>query len=241
MSDIQTLAARRRTFILLLGGITAALTAIHLVLQAVRFIEGNDYMFGLTPLFDLDAEGNIPTLFSTILLLTCAGLLAYVATHARQRNDSDAPRWMVLAAGFLFMAIDEFAKVHELLDKPMQSLMGDAAGGALSYTWVVPYSIIVLALGAYFLKFLWRLPAATRWRFMLAGTIYVGAALGIEFLEGAQASAAGEGSIGYATLTTIQEILEMSAAILFLDALLRYIHDRGITVAPHPGQASHVR
>lgn len=233
VSDIQRLAASRRGVVQRLAGIAALLVAVHLVLQAVRFIDGNDYLFGLTPLFDLDAEGNLPTFYSTVLLLACAALLAIVAGHARRHGDADATRWAVLAAGFLFMAIDEFAKVHELLDAPVQSLLGEAAHGWLLYAWVLPYALAVLALGAWYLPFLLRLPPDTRLRFCIAGAIYVGAALGIEFLEGMQAEAHGEDSLGYALLTTVQEVLEMTGLILFVDALLRHVAAHGIAVAAH--------
>lgn len=237
VSDIQRLAASRRGVVTRLAGIAATLVAIHLVLQAVRFIDGNDYLFGLTPLFDLDAEGNLPTFYSTVLLLSCAGLLAIVAGHARRHDEIDATRWAVLAAGFLFMAVDEFAKVHELLDAPVQSLLGESAQGWLLYAWVVPYALAVLALGAWYLPFLRRLPPATRLRFCIAGAIYVGAALGIEFLEGMQAEAQGEDSLGYAVLTTVQETLEMTGLILFLDALLRHVAAHGIAATAHGSAA----
>lgn len=232
MSDIQRLAAGRRKFIAWVAGIAAALAAIHVALQLLRFIGHHDYVWGLTPLFDLDLEGNIPTLFQTLLLLACAGLLAHIATVERQRGGRHAWPWTILATGFLFMAVDEFAKIHELVDAPMQALLGDRASGWLLYTWVVPYALIVLGLGLYFLRFLRDLPRATAIRFVVAGAVYVGAALGIEFLEGAHAQVHGEQSAGYVVLTTIQEILEMTGLVLFMDALLRHIHEHGIAFAP---------
>ena len=232
MSDIQRLADCRHRITGWLAVVAATLTILHIALQAIRFIDGNDYLYGLTPLFDLDAEGNLPTFFSTVLLLACCGVLAIVAAHARRHGDGDATRWTVLAAGFLFMAIDEFTKLHELMDAPMQALMGETASGWLLYTWVVPYALVVLALAAWFLSFVRRLPRDTRFRFCIAGAIYVGAALGIEFLEGAQAGLHGEDSLGYAVLTTVQEVLEMAGLILFLDALLRHVRARRISLAP---------
>lgn len=234
MNDLQYLAAQRPRIVAALAATTMLLVLVHVLLQAIRFIDGNDYLYGLTPLFDLDAEGNLPTFFSTVLLLACCGMLAIIAVHARRHGDADATRWTLLAAGFLFMAVDEFAKLHELMDAPMQALIGDEATGWLLYAWVVPYALVVLALGAWCLPFLRRLPRDTRLRFCLAGTVYVGAALGIEFLEGVQAGLHGEDSLGYAALTTVQEVLELAGLILFLDALLRHVRARRISLAPPP-------
>lgn len=236
MSDIERLAERRRPIIGWLWVSMGFFAIVHIALQVVKLRTGHDYLHGILPLFDLDGEGNLPTLFSTLLLLACATLLGCIAAHGHRRRDPFALRWMVLAAGFAFMAVDEFARVHELFDEPMQALMGERASGLLLYTWVVPYAIAVMALGIYFLKFVWHLPKETRIRFCVAGAIYVGAALGIEFLEGAQASAHGESSAGYVVLTTIQEILEMTGLILFIDALLRHIRGHriaGAIEAPH--------
>jgi hypothetical protein len=239
MGDLQYMAERRRRIIAALVAIAAALVAAHLALQAVRFIDGNDYLYGLTPLFDLDAEGNLPTLFSTVLLLACAALLAIVATEAGRRRDVDAWRWRVLAAGFVFLAVDEFAKLHELLDAPVHGLLGEeVAHGWLLYAWVVPYAVVVALLAGWFLPFLARLPARARRRFCIAGAVYVGAALGIEFLEGAQAEALGEDSLGYAVLTTVQEILEMAGLLLFLDALLHHVAAQRIALAPAPADGT---
>lgn len=236
MNDIERLADRRRRIIGWLWASAGFLALVHVALLVVKFRTGHNFLHGILPLFDLDGEGNLPTLFSTLLLMACAALLGCIAAHERRRHGPFAFRWTVLAAGFAFMAVDEFAKVHELFDEPMQALMGESASGWLLYTWVVPYAIAVVALGIYFLKFVWHLPKSTRIRFCVAGAVYVGAALGIEFLEGAEASVHGEGSVGYAVLTTAQEMLEMTGLILFIDALLRYIRDHGVgeaIAAPH--------
>lgn len=234
MSDIQWLAARRRGVVALFGTLAGALVAIHVVLQLVRFLGRHDHVFGLTPLFDLDAEANLPTFYATVQLLACAAMLACIAVAERRRQGRLAWPWAVLAWGFLFMAIDEFAAVHDRLGFEMDGAFGRNASGALLYAWVIPYAVIVAALGLYFVKFLLRLPRDTAIRFCIAGAIYVGAALGLEFLEGIQAKAHGENSVGYVVLTTIQEIGELFGLVVFLDALLRYIRDHDVALAAPP-------
>lgn len=232
MSELQRLASHRTRIVGWLWATVAGLAIVHTGLQYVKFTTGHDHVFGLVRLFNLDGEANLPTLFSTLLLLSASMLLLCIGMHERRGNSPFATRWLLLATGFLFMAVDEAAMIHELFDSPTRRLMGDDASDAFLYAWVVPYTLLVVALLVYFIKFLLHLPAGTRARFCIAGAIYVAGALGLEFLEGVQAGAHGEASAGYMVLNTIQELMEMSGTIIFIDALLGYIVDHGVVAAP---------
>lgn len=225
MNDIAALAARRATVAAWLWTTVAVLVAIHLCLQTIRFETGHDHLLGLVQLFDLNEEANIPTFFSTMLLLAVAFLLAYIGreTLRRERDPDTAMRWFVLAAGFAFMGVDECAQLHDTLNEVVNAVLHKRNSGALFYGWVIPYAAIVVAAGAYFLRFFLRLPMRWRIWFALSGFIYVGGALGVEFVEGMYATDHDRRTAGYAVLTTVQEIAEMSGTTLFLHALLDYI------------------
>ncbi len=93
--------------------VAAVLTAIHIVLLSLSFYLGDDHLFGLLDFFDLDIEGNIPSLYSAVAVLFCSALLA-VITHVNW-NKSDGRRfhWLGLTILFLFLAVDEGTAIHE--------------------------------------------------------------------------------------------------------------------------------
>ncbi len=61
-------------------GVLAVLLLVSSVTgQIAKLGFGHDYVKGLVPLFDVNAEQNIPTYFSVLLLLTAAFLLGVTA------------------------------------------------------------------------------------------------------------------------------------------------------------------
>jgi len=77
--------------------------------------------------------------------------------------------------------------------------------------------------GLAYLKFLLHLPRKTRDLFLLAGSIYVGGALGMEMVCGYYADAVGQRNLIYGLMASVEEILEMVGVIVFIYALLSYI------------------
>jgi len=78
---------------------------------------GQDRFVEFVRLFDPDAEANVPTWFSSLLLLLAAALLAAMARAKHVRRDPFTPLWIALAMVFAGLSVDEFASVHELLDR----------------------------------------------------------------------------------------------------------------------------
>src|SRR3972149_7933048 len=92
--------------------IVIAAMASSLILAGIvgvfsRFVLGLATVFGLVEMFDLDAEGNIPTYFSTILIFGCFVLLCFIGV-VRKMADKTYFLWLLLAAIFLFLSFDEF-------------------------------------------------------------------------------------------------------------------------------------
>jgi hypothetical protein len=205
-----------------------AATAILLILastagQVVKFFFGHPTAHGLVRLFYLEEEQNIPTFFSGLLLMTAALLLAVIAILEKKQAHPDAPRWMILAIGFLYMAGDELLSFHEHLMMPVRHLLPWATKGVFSYGWVIPAILVVVALALYFLKFLLRLPTKTRITFLIAATLFVGGAIGGELVEGYYDSLHPGENFVFAMMATVEESLEMAGTTVFIYALLRYI------------------
>lgn len=212
----------------LLGAIIALLLCAHAVGLVLRLGLDHDYVYGLVPLFDVDVERNIPTFFSVCLGLCSALLLAIVGLDARNRGSRDAIYWFVLACGFLFIAYDEGFQVHEKLSAPMRAAMGgsDPANGEhlgiFFHGWVVPGMIGVAIAALLFLKFLARLPSATRRSMLFAAALFLGGCLGMELINGKVLELQGE-SVLYNLLVLAEEGLEMSGLAALIHALTRHI------------------
>jgi hypothetical protein len=58
---------------------------------------------------------------------------------------------------------------------------------------------------------------------VIAGTIYVVGAIGVEMLTGLYFESHGGGNPGYVALQTVEETLEMSGIVIFIFALADYL------------------
>ena len=185
------------------------------------YVLGRGNLLGLVELFNVDKEGNVPTWYGSISLLICSVLLATIAQAQPKEATTNSKDWNLLAAIFLFLSIDEFASIHELLIFPVRTALGTQ--GFLYYAWVIPYGILVMLLGLKLVKFFTQLPAKTRRSFFLAAFIYLSGTLGMEMITGQYATLYGQRNLPYALLTTIEELLEMSGVLVFIYALLVYL------------------
>ncbi|MBU2678548.1 MAG: hypothetical protein HKN35_03625 [Woeseia sp.] len=175
--------------------------------------------------FDLGHEPSIPSWYSSIALLFASALLGLIAHVEKLAKSADRSRWLLLSVVFMFLALDEAVMIHEMADAPMQQWLN--TGGLLYFAWVIPYSLLVLALGAYLLPFLLRLEPTTRRLFVVAGVMFVGGAIGVESIEGVIVDRYGvEGGFRSMQLTfaqALEESLEMFAVVIFIYALLDHL------------------
>jgi hypothetical protein len=208
-----------------LGAVAFLLVLASIGGQLFKYLLGRDHVYGLVRLFYVDAEQNIPTLFSVLQLLCAALLLTVITVLKKEEKDPDVSRWAILAFGFLLMAIDEASSIHEKLIRPVHRLLGDGPFGIFYFAWVIPGIAIVFVLTLFFLRFLLRLPAKTRFTFMVAGTLFIGGALGLELVGGRYAELHGQRNLTYSMIATVEESLEMAGVIVFIYALLKYIAD----------------
>ena len=207
---------------LILTYIAILLVVLSTSLQLIKFIGGHGRVFGFVALFNVNAEQNIPSFFSALLLSLAACILAI--TYSLMRKGPQAPYWLLLTIGFGFMAIDEATSLHEHLAKPVRDLIGsDQSFGVFYFAWIIPAFFIVAALGIYFIGFLKRLDKTTCYTFILSATLYLGGALGMEMIGGWYSEKHGRENLGYVTCFTIEESLEMAGVIYFIRSLLRYL------------------
>jgi uncharacterized membrane protein YhdT len=209
----------------------AGLHLAHLATQVLKYHFGHNYQAGLERLFNLDGENNIPSWYASSALLLCSAFLWLIWQLRQQQADRDARYWMALSLIFLFLSIDEAASIHETLvyHSVLYLLPSLDATGYLLYPWVLAGGAFALIVAFSCLRFLFRLPSKTRWRFVLSGLIYVGGAVGLDLLEGEfEYQHEGREQFPYALLVAVEESLEMLGILLFLYSLYEFM------TAAHP-------
>jgi hypothetical protein len=205
-----------------LGIIMVLLILASLAGQVAAVRLGDDFIYGLVPLFNLDSEQNIPTFFASSLLLIAAILLTIITRLKKKQKAPHVPSWAFLSVGFFYMAADEASSIHELLTKPMRALLGGGNLGIFHFAWVVPGITLVCLLALVFLRFFLHLPPKTRLAFLAAAALYIGGAIGFELIGGRHVELVGRDYL-YTLLTTTEESLEMTGAIVLIWALLDYL------------------
>ena len=204
------------------------LVLAHGVAMALKYYAGNDIAFGLVPLFDFYEEGNVPTYASTLNLLLTSVLLFAIAGLAREAGHKDVVAWRILAAGFLFMSVDEFADLRIILSKMVKAVAGAhfEAVPVLSVAWTIPVAAIVVAVALYMVPFLLRLKKVYMFNFALAGAAFVFAAIGFETIEGHHVlQTNGVRDVAFMLMVTAEETMEIFSILYFQYFLLRYINE----------------
>ena len=173
--------------------------------------------------FALDAERSLPSWYESISMAASALLLGLIAALSRAVDRENTRHWAILAVIFILMSIDSSVSFHEVSVAPLRQAF--QFSGALYFSWVVLATPLVIAVGMYFIPFLLRLPASSSIRFMIAGALFVGGALGTEFLCGYVATTFGMETALYKAVAAGEEILESIGLTLFVIALLRHLGD----------------
>ena len=176
--------------------VSLVLLALHTGLYTYsEYVEEVPWL--LLQLFDLDEENNLPTWWSGFLLLNVAFFVFLAASASR---DKTRPYWFAIAAGFLILAIDEVAGLHETFNS------------AIVPSWALFGGVLVAVVALAFIPFLVALQRRLALMFIVAGVIYVGGAIIVELLSEALDS----DSFAYVIAVALEEGLEMLGALLFL-------------------------
>ena len=157
----------------------------------------------LVDMFSLSYETNLPTWFASSQLLVCSLAIGAVAIATRQASGRYVAHWWGLAAALLYISLDETVQLHEQMNHWFST------GGVLYFGWVIPASVIVALFVVSYLGFLGHLPKRTRNRFVLAGAIFVGGALGVEFGLGYWADLEGDENLVYGLIDWVEESMEI--------------------------------
>ena len=114
----------------------------------IYFLVGDPDKFDFIRMFDLDMERNIPTLFSSAIILISAFLFYLLSKTPSEQKKGSRPYWLAISVVFTFLAFDESAKIHEKLGDYTENFVD--ATGYLHYPWVISYSILIVILGLFY-------------------------------------------------------------------------------------------
>src|ERR671938_1864050 len=179
--------------------------------------------------FSLDREANVPSWFSSALLLTAAAMLALVALDALGRKTRWRRHWAGLSVVFVVLSLDETAEIHERIGSWLRAHLN--LHGPLHYAGVIPMLALALFVGITYLQFLVALPASTKLGIVVSAAIYISGAAGVEAISGWWAEGHGSKSTGLLVLSTFEENLEMIGATLFIVVVLAYLARFGRAVS----------
>jgi len=201
--------------------VVVCLLIAHLGVQTARFVTGDERLYGLTYMFGLGAEMNIPTFYSAFALLFCSGLLAFTGFLTVRTGKPMAVYWFGLALIFMFLASDEMLVLHEKLIDPVRRSLHTS--GVFYYAWIIPYALITGAIGGVYVKFLLSLPRRTGIGIVIAGGTFVAGAIGFEMLGGLLYESMGSDNLSYLAAQTAEEALEMIGIVIFIYVIADYV------------------
>lgn len=169
--------------------------------------------------FDLNSEGNLPTMYQVGALIISALLLTVVGYVKKTQKDKYTIHWFGLGAIFFFLAYDEASKMHERLNVITRAYLPESSMDFLYFAWVIPYAVLALTIAFIYLKFLLNLPKRTALLFIFSGAVFVTGALGFEMLTSYYRG------VGFTIqlVLTIEETLEMTGIVFFIYSILDYI------------------
>jgi len=155
-----------------------AMATIHYVYGDVN---GHDWIWHATRIFDPKFERNIPTAFSSFNLLLSSVLLFVIYWHSKCRSQSIGSYWLCLSVIMFLLSLDEIAGFHERIGK-LQNFTGVLIPMIETHSWVLYGAIFVLTVFLFFCRFLLELDRQTAALFVLSGAVFVSGALGFETL-----------------------------------------------------------
>ena len=196
------------------------LTVLGTASEISYYLLDHKRLLGVVRQLSLAEEANIPTWYSALVLSSCALCLAIIGLSQTPNGEGSRRHWLILSLIFLYISMDETSVIHEMTVRPVRETFD--LGGAFDYAWTLPAAVLMTIFLFSYLGFLRQLQPGSRYRFILAGLIYVGGAFGTEFIISYWWETYGDG-FTTGILNVLQESMEIAGASLFLAALIRHM------------------
>jgi hypothetical protein len=167
--------------------------------------------------FDVFSEGNLPTWWSVGLLVLTAVAHAVTGALAVAARVRGAWTWFVSAGVLGALSLDDHTSLHERLERiGQQWVTFDRFPGY----WLVPGVIVGVFVAAALGLLAARLSGRTRWCMIAGGTFLLGAAMGMELIQGLLVADGERGPV-YVLVLHAEELGENLGVLLMLTAAVR--------------------
>jgi hypothetical protein len=176
--------------------------------------------------FDVDQEANVPTWYSSFLFGLCGLTLVVIGFRTRQINAGSVVPWLGLAAVFFYFSMDDTGQFHELLggDNSIGHDLNKHLGiSFVTYDWVIPAFILMIAALPFFIPFGLKLPQGTFVLFVIAGAMFLISQMGLETFAGSNLKV---DTMKYHWESLIEDgPMKQGSLALFVFAMLAYYRD----------------
>lgn len=195
------------------------------------------FFLGLSPSvivarsFDISREESFGTWLSTSLALFAGLAAAAIYAHARLHHSfSSSLGWCLIALFFIFISLDDAAKLHERLGTAMRIKYEGITENNLdswfpSWGWQLFVAPFFMAMGAYMLWFLRQALDARLLRWMIFAFALLACAVALDFLEGTKFGPLEHDAAVHLVQLT-EEMLEMFGITTFLYIFLHTLNSR---------------
>ncbi|HEY0636421.1 MAG TPA: hypothetical protein VGD67_02135 [Pseudonocardiaceae bacterium] len=180
---------------------------------------------------DVIEEGNLPTWWSTGLLVLGALVHCCTAAAAWGPARREAWAWLGSAALLVLLSLDEHTQLHERLDRVGRELV---TYESFPFYWLLPGLVIGAAVVLALALLAGRLRGPARWCCIAGCLLLLGAALGGELLQGVLLGS-GETGVGYVLTYHAEELGENIGALLMVAAAVQALRltrsDHGVEIS----------
>ena len=210
----------RRRIVNTLWILAAAILALGILhLAVIDSVADPDFKLYLN-LLTLDGENVLPAWFSATMMSGAALVMLAAGLAARRNDPANARAWVILAAIFVFLSLDEVVSIHERFAETLERFYD--FDGILTFSWVVVAAPLLVIAVVGFIPFLRRLPKPIGRRMAIAGFVFVLGAFGCELIGGYIDGIHGR-SFWYWVEVICEEGLEMAGLVLVIGAVLDYL------------------
>jgi len=218
------------------------LLTVIFVLSLCGFLVNYDrYVWGETnrpllySLFNMDWEGNVPTLFSAMNLFFSALLLLYLSKVEQNNGGCWHFHYLSLGILFLFLSYDEIWSLHEKISGMLSRYLHTQS--LLTLGTVLFAMILLPSLVVFFWRLLLALPRRIALEMILCAVIFLMGAVGMEMVSIGYAQAQGtKADLKYQMLAIIEETLEMVGVAIFNYTLLKLLLQQKHQILFHLGR-----
>ncbi len=167
---------------------------MFLLLDFIQFSYADSIPRKLGKIVDITSEGNLPTLYSSLLAIA-SGLVALVIWkhYSWLSSPRDVLSWGLIATFFVYLGVDDAAQIHERVATVVsQWLKADNTGrlastflGFESYYWQALFGPVFALFGLYMLVYLKKAFADNKvFFYFLAGIGFYVVAVLLDYIDG---------------------------------------------------------